>query len=172
MYQMVVADQDITASTGPVLLPEGLVQPVFSGARAATLPDVLAGTAYVAGRSLLRLVAQGAQVGRLTLSGILVTVVPARSLLLANAASFPSAAAVFRLGTRGRVLRPGRRRLARPLLPSTRERPVTAAVRQPLANRRSRLRRSHRSAGVRRTQFARTERWAIRQPAGPRRSRS
>jgi Na+/melibiose symporter-like transporter len=81
----------------------GLIQPVFAGARAATLPDVLAGPAYIPGRSLIRLVAQAAQLGGFALSGVLLTVVSPRFLLLANAASFLASALVLRWGTRRRV---------------------------------------------------------------------
>ncbi len=81
----------------------GLVQPVFLGARAATLPDVLPGDAYVPGRSLIRLVAQTAQVAGFAVSGVLLTVVPPQALLVGDAVSFGIAALVLRLGTLERV---------------------------------------------------------------------
>jgi hypothetical protein len=80
----------------------GLIRPVFVGARAATLPDVLPGSAYVPGRSLLRIVAQAAQVGGFAVSGILLLVLSPRVLLLVNAICFALAAAVLRFGTQER----------------------------------------------------------------------
>jgi MFS family permease len=86
----------------------GMIQPVFSGARSATLRDVLADGAYIAGRSLIRLVAQGAQLGGMALTGILLTVVTPRYLLLGNAVSFGVAAVLLRFGTRERELSPAK----------------------------------------------------------------
>jgi len=77
----------------------GLIRPVFLGARAATLPEVLPGHGYVPGRSLIRLVAQTAQVVGFAISGILLTTVSPQSLLLGNAVAFAAAALVLRIGT-------------------------------------------------------------------------
>jgi MFS family permease len=84
----------------------GMVQPLFTGARSATLRDVLTGGAYISGRSVIRLVVQGAQLGGMALSGLLLTVVAPRDLLLGNALSFGVSALVLRLGTRERRLAP------------------------------------------------------------------
>ncbi len=81
----------------------GLITPVFLGARAATLPDVLPGGWFVPGRSLLRLVTQMTQIGGFALSGILMTAVSPRSILAGNAVCFAVAALVLRAGTRERV---------------------------------------------------------------------
>lgn len=86
----------------------GLIRPVFLSARAATLPDVLPGGLFVPGRSLLRLVSQMSQVGGFALSGILMTVASPRSILVANAGCFVTAALILRAGTRERVAPPGR----------------------------------------------------------------
>ncbi|MFE4516470.1 MFS transporter [Kitasatospora sp. NPDC056783] len=81
----------------------GLIEPVFSGARAATLPDVLPGDAYVSGRSLMRLVAQGAQMGGFAVGGLLMAAFTPRVMLLVNAGCFLFSAALLRFGTRKRV---------------------------------------------------------------------
>ncbi len=81
----------------------GLIRPVFLGARAATLKDVLPGGTFVPGRSLVRLVSQGAQIGGFAVSGLLLTVVSPRSVLVGNAACFLAAAVLLRSGTRERV---------------------------------------------------------------------
>ncbi|MGV9382936.1 MFS transporter [Nonomuraea sp. NPDC003707] len=80
----------------------GLIRPVFGGARAATMPQVLPGDAYVPGRSLMRVVAQVAQIGGFAVSGIALTVVSPGTLLLADAVSFGLSAALLRFGTRER----------------------------------------------------------------------
>jgi Na+/melibiose symporter-like transporter len=81
----------------------GLIRPVFLGARAATLKDVLPGATFVPGRSLVRLVSQGAQIGGFAVSGLLLTAVSPRSILVGNAACFVAAALLLRFGTRERV---------------------------------------------------------------------
>jgi hypothetical protein len=71
----------------------GMTGPVLSGTRAATLPEILPGPAYVPGRSLIRLVAQGGQVAGLGLGGLLLTgVKPQVALLIESAAALVSAA--------------------------------------------------------------------------------
>ncbi|MFD5515811.1 MFS transporter [Streptomyces sp. NPDC127066] len=82
----------------------GLVEPVFSGARAATLPDVLPGDAYVPGRSLMRLVIQGAQMGGFAIGGLLMAAFSPRVMLLVNAGCFLFSAVLLRFGTKKRVL--------------------------------------------------------------------
>jgi MFS family permease len=81
----------------------GLIRPVFLGARAATLPDVLPGGSFVPGRSLLRLVTQMTQIGGFALGGILMTVISPRGILAGNAGCFAAAALLLRLGTSERV---------------------------------------------------------------------
>lgn len=84
----------------------GLIEPVFSGARAATLPDVLPGDAYVPGRSLMRLVAQGAQLGGFAVGGLLMAAFSPQVMLLINAGCFLFSALLLRLGTKERRLHP------------------------------------------------------------------
>lgn len=80
----------------------GTAGAVLAGGRAATLPQVLSAEAYVPGRSLLRLIAQVAQVVGFGLGGLLLTVVTPRAALLMEAAAFVVAAALLRWGTRER----------------------------------------------------------------------
>ncbi|HEY6791496.1 MAG TPA: MFS transporter [Trebonia sp.] len=102
----------LPANPVPVLLvlcfALGLMQPLFSNARSATLRDVLTESAYVPGRSLIRLVSQGAQLAGFSVGGILLTVVTPRDLLLGDAASFGLAALLLRLGTRARPVARGK----------------------------------------------------------------
>ncbi|WP_101786887.1 MFS transporter [Nonomuraea indica] len=90
---------------GAVLVPAfgmGLVAPVFAGARAAVLPRVLDGDVYIAGRSLFRLVAQGAQVSGFALGGLLLVVMSPRAAVLLNTAAFLVSAALLAAGVRAR----------------------------------------------------------------------
>jgi predicted MFS family arabinose efflux permease len=84
----------------------GLIEPVFIGTRAATLPDVLPGSAYVPGRSLMRLVAQGAQLVGFALGGLALAVVGPGTVLLVNAGCFVLSGVLLRFGTRERVPKP------------------------------------------------------------------
>jgi predicted MFS family arabinose efflux permease len=88
-----------------LLLPLGAIAPVFGGARAASLPDVLGGQGFALGRSLLRMVAQSSQVGGFALGGMLLAVLSPRPLLLLDAASFLASAVLLRVGTRERPAR-------------------------------------------------------------------
>ncbi|MGW2189539.1 MFS transporter [Streptomyces sp. NPDC001719] len=82
------------------------VGPVFSGTRAATLGEILgAGDLFVLGRSLIRLVSQGAQLAGFGVGGLLLTVVTPRAALLATATGFLASALLLRLGTRRRPSR-------------------------------------------------------------------
>jgi MFS family permease len=80
----------------------GLVAPVFAGARAALLPRILDGDVYIAGRSLFRLVAQGAQVGGFALGGLLLIVLTPRAALLLNTGAFLASAALLAAGVKAR----------------------------------------------------------------------
>lgn len=82
------------------------VAPLFQGTRSASLADVLgAGDAYVLGRSLLRMVAQSAQLIGFGLGGLLLTVLAPRGAILLTAAGFLGSALLLRLGTRARPAR-------------------------------------------------------------------
>jgi predicted MFS family arabinose efflux permease len=89
-----------------LLFAEGLVAPVFQGVRSAMLPDILpAGPRYVLGRSLMRMVSQGAQIAGYGAGGLLLAVLPPRSALAADALSFVASALLLRLGTAWRPAR-------------------------------------------------------------------
>ncbi|MFB7464570.1 MFS transporter [Streptomyces sp. NPDC056224] len=86
------------------------VAPLFQGARAASLADILgAGDAFVLGRSLLRMVAQSAQLIGFGLGGLLLTVLAPRGAIALTAAGFLGSALLLGLGTRGRPARGGSR---------------------------------------------------------------
>ncbi|WP_372409654.1 MFS transporter [Streptomyces luteireticuli] len=83
-----------------------LVAPVFSGTRAATLGDVLGdGDLFVLGRSLIRLISQGAQLIGFAAGGLLLTVLAPRTALVLTVTGFLASAALLRLGTRRRPAR-------------------------------------------------------------------
>ncbi|MCB5177863.1 MFS transporter [Streptomyces antimicrobicus] len=83
-----------------------LVGPLFQGTRNASLADVLGtGEAYVLGRSLLRMVAQSAQLAGFGLGGVLLAAVSPRGALAVTAAGFAASALLLRFGTRWRPAR-------------------------------------------------------------------
>ena len=85
-----------------------LVAPVFSGARAGTLSEILGeGDLFILGRSLLRLVNQGAQLAGFALGGVLLAAFSPREVLVLTVATFLGSAALLRLGTRARPARHG-----------------------------------------------------------------
>ncbi|AWZ08056.1 MFS transporter [Streptomyces sp. ICC4] len=82
------------------------VAPLFQGTRSASLADILGeGEAYVLGRSLLRMVAQSAQLIGFGLGGLLLTVLAPRGAIVLTAAGFLGSALLLRLGTRDRPAR-------------------------------------------------------------------
>ncbi|MBT2539933.1 MFS transporter [Streptomyces sp. ISL-44] len=87
------------------------VAPLFQGARSASLADILGtGDTFVLGRSLLRMVAQSAQLIGFGLGGLLLTVLAPRGAIALTAAGFLGSALLLRLGTRDRPARAGTRR--------------------------------------------------------------
>ncbi|MEV5595146.1 MFS transporter [Streptomyces sp. NPDC052496] len=82
------------------------VAPVFTGTRAATLGDVLGeGDLFVLGRSLIRIVNQGAQLVGFAAGGLLLAAVPPGAVLAVTAGTFLGSALLLRLGTRARPAR-------------------------------------------------------------------
>ncbi|MFD7027998.1 MFS transporter [Streptomyces sp. NPDC059917] len=82
------------------------VAPLFQGTRSASLADILGdGDAFVLGRSLLRMVAQSAQLVGFGIGGILLTAVPPRGAIAITAATFVCSALLLRFGTRARPAR-------------------------------------------------------------------
>lgn len=107
------------------------IGPVFAGTRAATLGDILGeGDLFVLGRSLLRLVTQGAQLAGFAAGGLLLTVAPPRAVLGATVVGFLASAGLLRWGTRSR---PGRTGAGPTLLRSS-----LSGMRQLFADRRIR----------------------------------
>lgn len=86
------------------------VAPLFQGTRNASLADILGpGDAFVLGRSLLRMVAQSAQLVGFGLGGLLLTVLPPRGALALTAAGLLGSALLLRFGTADRPARTGGR---------------------------------------------------------------
>ncbi|GHE30783.1 MFS transporter [Streptomyces vinaceus] len=85
------------------------VAPLFQGTRNASLADVLGpGDAFVLGRSLMRMVAQSAQLIGFGLGGLLLTVLAPRAAVALTAAGFLCSALLLRFGTRSRPARAAR----------------------------------------------------------------
>jgi MFS family permease len=80
----------------------GLVAPVAAGIRNALLVTVLPDAAFVAGRSLFRIVAQSAQAVGNGAGGLLIAVASPRGALLLDCVSFGGSALVVRFATRPR----------------------------------------------------------------------
>jgi MFS family permease len=90
-----------------LLLGIGLIAPVYSATRSALLPEILPpGPGYVLGRSMLRIVAQAAQIVGYGVGGLLLAVLSPRGALAADAVSF-LASVLLRWGTRRRPARTG-----------------------------------------------------------------
>ncbi|PNE38898.1 MFS transporter [Streptomyces noursei] len=85
------------------------VAPVFAGTRAGTLGDILGeGELFVLGRSLIRIVNQGAQLAGFAAGGLLLAAVTPGAVLGITAATFTASALLLRLGTAARPARGGR----------------------------------------------------------------
>lgn len=70
----------------------------FTAARAAILPEVLAGDAYVTGNGLAHVTQQVSQIGGFAIGGVAVALVQPRGVLLIDAATFAASAVLLRLG--------------------------------------------------------------------------
>ena len=111
-----------------LLFAAGLLSPVYQGARAAMLPELLPpGPRYVLGRALMRMVAQSAQIVGYGAGGLLLAILPPRGALLADALSFAASALLVRFGTM-------RRRPARTTRRGSMARDSLAGLRQVLAH--------------------------------------
>ncbi|MFE3650284.1 MFS transporter [Streptomyces sp. NPDC059101] len=107
------------------------VAPVFAGTRAGTLGEILGeGELFVLGRSLVRIVNQGAQLAGFAAGGLLLAAVTPGAVLGITAGTFTASALLLRLGT---AARPARGRAAGALLGAS-----LAGVRRLLADRRIR----------------------------------
>ncbi len=85
-----------------LLAVKGTVDPIFSGTRAATLPELLGEDGFPLGRSLLRLISQNAQLAGFAVGGIALVFVTPTQALLAAAACYAAASLVLLTGTRRR----------------------------------------------------------------------
>jgi hypothetical protein len=86
-----------------LLFALGLISPVAGGMRNRLLVVVLPASAFIAGRSLFRIVAQSAQVVGNGAGGLLIAITSPRGALLLDSASFLGSALVVRLATRRRA---------------------------------------------------------------------
>jgi MFS family permease len=109
----------------------GLVTPMFMGARAALLADVLDGESFVAARSLLRVLSQSALLLGFAIGGVALAAVGARTLLVVDALSFLASAALLWWGTSEH---PARASGARPLM-SDNLRATRNLLREPVLRR-------------------------------------
>jgi predicted MFS family arabinose efflux permease len=86
-----------------LLFGTGLVSPVFQSVRSAVLADVLPpGPDYILGRSLMRMVAQGAQVAGYGAGGLLLAVMSPRGALTIDAVALAASGLVLRFGMAAR----------------------------------------------------------------------
>ncbi|MCT2592463.1 MFS transporter [Streptomyces sp. N2-109] len=76
------------------------VQPLFGGVRAASLGEILDGDGFVLARSLIRIVAQSAQIVGYAAAGLLLILVSARSALLITVGCFLGSALILATRTR------------------------------------------------------------------------
>ena len=95
---MVIPGMPLVALLG-LLFATGLISPVYQGVRSAVLPEVLPpGPPYILGRSIMRLVAQSAQIAGYGAGGLLLAVMSPRAALLADAVALAASGFVLRLG--------------------------------------------------------------------------
>jgi predicted MFS family arabinose efflux permease len=103
---MVIPGMPVVALLG-LVFANGLLAPVYQGVRSAVLPDVLPpGPGYILGRSMMRMVAQSAQIVGFGAGGLLLAVASPRGALGFDAASFAGSAVLLRWGM---SRRPGQR---------------------------------------------------------------
>jgi predicted MFS family arabinose efflux permease len=89
-----------------LLSANGLIAPLYQGARSAMLPEILPpGPGYVLGRSMMRMVAQSAQITGYGIGGLLLAILSPRGALTVDALSFAASAALLRFGLARRAAR-------------------------------------------------------------------
>jgi predicted MFS family arabinose efflux permease len=82
-----------------LLLGTGTIAPVFTGARAASLAQLLPADLFPVGRSLLRAIGQVTVMTGFAAGGVAVAAIGARSLLIVEVGTFALSAALIGLGT-------------------------------------------------------------------------
>jgi predicted MFS family arabinose efflux permease len=102
---MVLPGMPVAALLG-LLFANGLISPVYQGVRSSVLPQVLSpGPDYVLARSMLRIVAQSAQIAGYGAGGLLLAFLAPRGALAFDAASFAASGLLLRIGLRHRPAR-------------------------------------------------------------------
>ncbi len=86
-----------------ILALKGTIDPVFTGTRTATLPELVGEDGFPLGRSLLRLVSQNAQFVGFAAGGVALLWVTPTQALLAAAGGYAASAVLLLLGTRRRA---------------------------------------------------------------------
>lgn len=86
-----------------LLAVKGSIDPIFSGTRSASLPELLGTDGFPLGRSLLRLVSQNAQLVGFAAGGVALVFVTPTQALLAAAAGYAVSALLLLVGTRRRT---------------------------------------------------------------------
>ncbi|MEV4149871.1 MFS transporter [Amycolatopsis sp. NPDC049691] len=89
-------------SVAALLIGVQLLNPVWNSARAALLPQVLPGEAFVPGMGLLMMLVQAGQIAGFALGGLLVAATGTGGALLVDAASFAVSALLLAAGVRSR----------------------------------------------------------------------
>src|SRR5215469_12153817 len=92
-----------------LLFANGLIAPVYQGVRSAVLPVILPpGPRYILGRSLMRMVAQSAQIVGYGVGGLLLAILSPRAALVADAGCLAASGVMLRFGTARRPAPTGR----------------------------------------------------------------
>ncbi|MYS22559.1 Predicted arabinose efflux permease, MFS family [Streptomyces sp. DvalAA-14] len=82
-----------------------MVTPLFTGARAASLADILHGDLFVLGRSLVRIVSQSSQIVGYGVGGLVLVWLSPRTALIVTIGTFLCSALLLRFGTRDHAAR-------------------------------------------------------------------
>lgn len=82
-----------------------MVTPLFTGARAASLADILHGDLFILGRSLVRIVSQSSQIIGYGIGGLVLVWLAPRTALCITVGTFLCSALLLRLGTRALAAR-------------------------------------------------------------------
>jgi MFS family permease len=89
-----------------LLAVQSMISPLFIGTRGASLAEMLEGDVFILGRSLIRIVSQGAQIVGFGVGGLVLVWLSPRAALWVTVGTFLGSALLLRVGT---VARPARR---------------------------------------------------------------